>query len=251
MIETFQKFGGSGGILCWFAIAWLYLWCTEKQRDRRIIFLYMPAIVLLLFFNPLFYKIFGGVTEEAIYFRFLWLIPITLVIGYTIVQVGEGLQKKKRNCFIMLAVLVLMVSGKLVYRNPLYSRAENMYHVPQTVVEICDAIEVEGREIMALFPREFLLYVRQYSAVVCMPYGRNEYMGGYNELYRLMNKEELVVEEIVPKIREYGCHYVILGEDKKLIGNLKDCGFELLGEVDGYKIYRDTTAYFGLWDEEI
>lgn len=246
MIETFQKFGGSGWILCWFAVAWLYLWRTEKQRDRRIIFLYMPAIVLLLFFNPLFFKVFGGVTEEAIYFRFLWLIPITLVIGYTIVQIAANLQEKKRRYFIALAVLVLVVSGKLVYRNPLYSRAENMYHVPQTVVEICDAIEVEGREVMALFPREFLLYVRQYSATVCMPYGRNAYTGGYNYLYRIMNEDELVIEEIVPEIREYNCHYVILGEDKKLIGDLEDYGFVLFGEIDGYKIYRDTTVYIGL-----
>lgn len=246
MIETFQKFGGSGWILCWFVIAWLYLWRTEKQRDRRIIFLYMPAIVLLLFFNPLFFKIFGGVTEEAIYFRFLWLVPITLVMGYAIVQISANLQEDKRGYFIALAVLVLVVSGKLVYRNPLYSRAENQYHVPQTVVEICDAIEVEGREVMALFPQEFLLYVRQYSATVCMPYGRNAYMGGYNYLYRIMNKEELVVEEIVPEIREYSCHYVILGEDKKLIGNLEDYGFVLFGEIDGYKIYRDTTVYIGL-----
>ena len=68
--------------------------------------------------------------------------------------------------------MVLMISGKLVYSSPLFSRAENTYHIPQVVVDICDAIEVEGREVMAAFPDEFLLYVRQYSPVICMPYGR-------------------------------------------------------------------------------
>ena len=59
----------------------------------------------------------------------------------------------------MCAVLV-MLSGSFIYSNEFFNRAENLYHVPQSVVDICDAIEVEGREVMAVFPAELLQYVR-------------------------------------------------------------------------------------------
>ncbi len=246
MIETFQKYSGSGLMLCWFVAAWLYLFFQEKEKDRRILFVYAPVIVFLFFFNPLFYKVFGNATDEAIYFRFLWLVPVTLVLGYTIITICKKLQGKKRSVFAVLAISLIMISGKPVYANPLFSRAENPYHVPQAVVHICDAIEVEGREVMAVFPEEMLLYVRQYSAVVCMPYGREVFMNTYEDLYELLREEVIIVEAVVPLLKEYGCHYMILHEDKVLQGDFEAYGYELFDTIDGYRIYRDTNLYIGL-----
>ena len=246
MIETFQKYSGSGLMLCWFVVAWLYLFVKEKKKDRRVMFVYAPAVVLLIFFNPLFYKVFSGVSDEAIYFRFLWLIPVSPVIAYAIISIYNELTGRKRTAFVIVALFLIMVSGKLIYANPLYSRAENPYHVPQSVVNICDAIEVEGREVMAVFPEEMLYYVRQYSAVVCMPYGREVFMETYNELHQLMRQDTIDVEKAVPLIKQYGCHYVIFSETKILQGSFEDYGYVLVNTIDGYKIYQDVSIYIGL-----
>lgn len=246
MIETFQKYGGSGWILCWFLLAWLYLLRKEEDTNKRIMFVYAPAVVLLLFFNPLFYRTFSGLLEDAIYFRFLWLLPISLVNGYTIIKVYQQLKGKKQICFAVVAMVLVLVSGKLVYTSPLFSKAENMYHVPETVVKICDAIEVEGREVMALFPDEFLYYVRQYTPMVCMPYGREIYLGYYSELHQVLLAEEIDVEKLTTLVKQYGCHYVILHEDKVLSGSLEEYEYILVDVIDGYCIYRDTGIYIGL-----
>lgn len=245
MIETFQKYGGSGLILIWFLVAWVYLLLKEEKKQNRVMFVYFPAGILLLFFNPLFFKVFGDITEEAIYFRFIWLLPITIVIAYTIVKIRRGLQGTKKTVFSLIAVLLIMISGKPVYSNPLFERAENQYHVPAEVVEICDSIRVEGREVMAAFPREFLLYVRQYSPYVCMPYGRDS-LGLYNELLDVLEQDVVDVERLAGLAKQNGCHYVIFSKEQTFQGRLEDYSYEWFGESGEYVIYRDTDIYIGL-----
>ena len=134
-----------------------------------------------------------------------------------------------------------------MYTNPLYTPAENHYHVPQFVVDICDAIEIEGREVMAAFPDEFLLYVRQYSPVVCMPYGREAYTGSYNELNLLIMSDEINVEQLSSLSKAAFCHYIILEEGKIFRGNMSDYGYELFDRLHGYEIYKDTTRDFNTY----
>lgn len=246
MVETFLKYNGSGMLLNWFLVAWLYLFVCEKIKPKRILLVYAPALILLVFFNPLFYKISSSLTEEAIYFRILWLLPITVVLGYAMVHIFYSLKGKKRVGFGIVALVIILCSGKLVYTNPLFSRAENSYHVPQEVVEICDAIRVEGREVMAAFPEEFMLYVRQYSPYVCMPYGREVYMGSVSDFFFLMRQEEIEVEELAEFAKKYECHYLILSEEKKLIGDMADYRYEVFDKVGKYVVYRDNTMDFGL-----
>ena len=107
-------------------------------------------------------------------------------------------------------------------------------------MHICDAIRVPGREVMAAFPKELLLYVRQYSAYVCMPYGREVVMGVPDEFYEIMEETDSVeLERLVPLSRAAGCHFVILSEDREIDGAAADYGWTIFAELDGYIIYRD------------
>lgn len=244
MIETFQKYTGSGWILSWFAVAFVFLWFREKEKNNRILFLYAPAVSLLFFFNPLFYNVFSSLTEEAIYFRIMWLMPVTVVIGYAAVKVCEMLKGRQKIAWGLAAALLIVLSGKSVYENPLFERAENEYHVPWEVVEICDAIKIEGREVLAAFPEEFLLYVRQYSSVVCMPYGRESTMGAYSEFRELMLKQDIPVEKLAELAKQNGCHYVILSTNKNLMGEMEEFDYEVFKNVGEYVIYKDVTMNF-------
>ncbi len=241
--EIFQKYMGTGLITIWFLLALIYLFINEKKKPMRILFIYVPVIILLLYFNPLFSKLFYRFLGDEIYFRICWLLPVAPVIAYTLVCMLNNLQGRKRVCFGAVAISVIVVSGKLVYSNPLFSLAENVYHVPQAVVDVCDAIKIEGREVMAVFPDEFLLYVRQYSPVVCMPYGRD---ANYFELHAMMTADEIDVEALAGEAKYYGCHYVVLSETKPLKGDMSDYDYEIFDFIDGYVIYKDTTMNFGL-----
>lgn len=253
----FRDYMGTGLIVIWYLLCLVYLWLKEKRKHLRILFLYLPVTLLLLYFNPLFARVVYRALEGEIYYRILWLLPMTVVIAYTCTciygRLAQGRRRKAKifasanafasaDLFALCAALVLAVSGSFVYSSPLFSRAENLYHVPDTVVDICDAINVPGREVMAVFPLELVQYVRQYSPVTCMPYGRETTVSRWNYYHPLrdeMETEVIHMETLVPLSREYNCHYVIFRPGQKVQGNPEDYNWVRFAEVDGYTIYRD------------
>lgn len=240
VIQIFQKYMGTGLTVIWFLAALIYLFLFEKRKDRRILFVYMPVLLLLLYFNPLFAGLFCRLVGSEIYFRMCWLLPVIVVLAYTAACILEKRKGKGQLLFAVVTVLLIVFSGKSVYENPLYSKAENMYHVPDSVVHLCDAIVVPGREVMAVFPRELLLYVRQYSPYVCMPYGREVIEGDFNEFYELMEEDVLDMETLEPFVNGKECHYIIFSDEKEMLGEPEDYGWELFDRMDGYVIYRNT-----------
>ncbi len=255
-LNLFREYMGTGLLTVWFVLSLAYLWVREKDESVRILFVYMPVVVLLLYFNPLFAELVFRMAEEEIYYRILWLLPVTLVNAYTVLHIfgqawgrqtaGGKKARLKKGFACGGAVLgmgaVLAVSGSYVYSNPNFVKAQNFYHVPDSVVHICDAILVPGREVMAVFPLELVQYVRQYTPLVCMPYGREMMVERWNydsDLCTAMEAEEVDMEELAALVRQEDCHFCILRADKVILGDPKDYGWILVDEIDGYVIYRD------------
>ena len=240
-LELFHNYMGTGLILVWYFAALIYLLLRERERDKRILFVYVPAIMLLLFFNPLFFHVFQEFSEEGIYYRLIWLIPVTVTIAYWIVRICGQLKGKARALFCVVSAILIMISGTLTYSSPIFTRTENLEHVPSEVVEICDMIVVPGREVMAAFPLEMLHFVRQYTPWVCLPFGREVLTGGFSELEYCMRYRQIDVETMAKLAKEEGCHYLIISEEKELLGDMTAYDYELLGKVGKYLVYRDNT----------
>lgn len=58
VIKIFQRYMGTGLVMIWFVVALIYLFLNEKQKPKRIVLVYMPIIMLALYFNPLFASVF-------------------------------------------------------------------------------------------------------------------------------------------------------------------------------------------------
>ncbi len=245
VIALFQNYMGDGLIMIWYFFSLVYLWLEEKRKNIRILFVYVPVILLLLFFNPLIARIVFRLADTEIYYRILWLLPVSVTIACAVTKIYGQLQGRAKLFFAGAAAVILLVSGSFIYQNPLFHRAENWYHMPQSVVDICDSIRVEGREVMAVFPEELLQYVRQYDGTICMPYGREitvDRWNVWNELYGEMEAEEIDAAALTALARQWGCHYIILPDDKKIAGSLAACSYERYDHVDGYTIYRYADA---------
>ena len=244
VLNLFQDYMGTGLIVVWFLASLIYLWIVEKRKNIRILYVYVPIILLILFFNPLFITIVYKIVGDEIYYRIMWLLPMTITIAYAAVRVMGALRGWKQVAFGIVTIVLIAVSGSYIYDNPHFSRAENKYHVPQVVADICDAIEVEGREVRGIFPAEMLQYVRQYSPVVCMPYGREMLVPAWaavNPLYNVMEAEEIDAKALVEGCREQWVFYIILHEDRRVVGDFVDYGFEYFATIEDYVIYKDAT----------
>ena len=244
-VVLFREYMGTGLILAWFLLSLIYLFLRENKKPIRILFVYVPVVILLLFFNPLFVQMLGKYLGDEIYYRILWLLPVTPVLAYTIVHICVNLRGKARLVFTLGAVCGVILSGSYIYGNRFFTKAENLYHVPECVVEICDAIRIPGREVMAVFPLNLVQYVRQYSPVVCMPYGREMLVDTWNEwdaqhdLCDAMEADVIDAAELGYLARESDCLYIILPEDKKILGSLKDENYAEFARIQGYCVYKD------------
>lgn len=244
-VMLFREYMGTGLILIWFLISLVYLFLKEERKQIRVLFVYVPLIILILFFNPLAAALMNRFLGDEITYRVLWLLPVTVVIAYTCVSIYGRLAGRKRIVFCALAVFLTAASGKWIYSNSFFARAENLYHVPDSVVHICDAIEIPGREVTAVFPLDMVQYVRQYSPVVCMPYGREILVESWNEwaiqnpLCDAMEGEDTSASVLCALAREQGCIYIVLPGEKQIVGNMEKEGYELFLETDGYRVYQD------------
>lgn len=238
----FDEYMGTGLIIILYLMSLIYLWVKEKRNDVRILFIYVPVILLLFFFNPLFAGVLYKLAEGEIYYRILWLLPVTVTIAFAVVTLYGRLPDKNRTVFALAAAAGIALSGSYIYRNPYFQKAENFYHVPDSVVHICDAIVVPGREVQAVFPLELVQYIRQYEPTICMPYGREMTVDRWNnwgELPGEMEKEIIDLSRLAPLAKEEGCHYIILSEEKTIVGNPLEYNWEEFCRTDGYVIYRD------------
>ena len=162
VLTLYEAYIGTGMIAGLFLAALIYLFVTEKNKNTRIFLVYVPVLVLLFYFCPLFEKMIYAFMGDDIYYRLLWLVPVVPVIAYASVRIVMAVNGKKQIVAGIALACIIMMSGQLVYKSPHFAKAENIYHVPQAVVDICDAI-TEGEEgiVWAVFPIEQLQFVRQ------------------------------------------------------------------------------------------
>lgn len=249
-VVIFKNYAGTGLLMALFLLALVFLFITEKDKKCRVLFVYLPLTVLLLFFFPLFRKIYVRLMGEGTtYYRMLWLIPMGVIIAYAGVKLA-GIVWEKKNVWYKRLVLVLLCAavvlcGKYVYTSQYLSKAENLYHLPQNVIDICDLIAPEEGEerVWAVFPTELVYFVRQYDTNIQLAYGREfvePIWGYYDEIHEVMNQPESIdIEKLLSLSRERYCMYLVLPNNKEVSESPEEFGLELLGVVDGYPVYRD------------
>ncbi len=247
---VWQNISGSGMLLGLYACAVCFLFFQEKVKFKRLLLVYLPALWIGVLLLPFTYELVAGLIDEELYYRFFWMLPVSLVIAYAAVKLYYMYKGKYKYLAALGMVLVILLSGDFVYNNWRYSKAENVYHIPDTVVEICDFMHAEGREVMAVFPVELLQYVRQYDSTIGMPYGRSVMLTEWtlmHPLYGVMRQEIIDGEALGLMAKQYGCVYIVLQEEQKYTGDLSMHGYEWKENINGYDIYYSDEMFWSIY----
>ena len=261
-LVIFKLYTGLRFLLALTAASWIYLLLAEKDKRVRLLLVYAPVIILILFLFPLSRKFFvaAGLDGET-YYRVIWTIPMGVITIYSACKLwdsgrllelfqsrlgfGRPAQSILRWIGLTVTALLIILCGSLVYKSEYITKAENLYHIPDSVIKICDLITPEDPDsrVNAVMPPELIHFVRQYDAKINMPYGREmlvERWGYYNEVYEVMEKPEIiVVEELLAATRNNYCQYIVLGEGRQTDQDPQKAGLMLLARIDGYRIYED------------
>lgn len=240
--NIFDAYCGSGIYPFLFLAALAYLLATEKEKRVRIVLLEASLVIALLFFCPLFYRLMNAL-DEGTYYRILWLLPMTVVIAYAAVR----LMGRHTRAGLLLAALLLILTGECVYRDPYMFEAQNRYHLPDALIAICNEImpaEDEER-VWAVFPDELIHYVRQYSSEIQMPYGREMLEQGWawnwdtHPIYRVMLEDPIDLDALSPLLAQYHCQYLILNRARAVEGSFEENHLTLIAQIEAYDVYRN------------
>lgn len=247
VLATLRDYRGASLYFSLYLLALIYLFVTEKEKNKRILLLYLAGVIVGIFvFPPTAYAVMHHVMDTEIYYRQLWLIPYGATICYAIVKMLIRIPNRAgKELVAVTAILVMVVTGTNVFRNGNYSRAENAYHIPQEVIEICDFILDDDIEYTptAAFPLLLVEYTRQYTAQITTVYGREAIIDRWNlpnELLALIESERLSAEALTTVGREQGAECIVVNAAKAMDGRMEDYGFCLIGTVEGYDIYMET-----------
>ncbi len=245
IVEIFKAYNGTGYYCLLFIAALIYLWFAEEDRNLRLLIVIVPTVIQILFFIPYFYMAYN-VLDEGTYYRILWLLPMTLVIAYSAcLAIGTH-----TRVGVAAMAVILALSGTFTYIGDTFTVAENPYHLPDELIDLCEMVEPdEGEErIWAAFPPSLVHYVRQYTTEIMLPFGRESMVDSWkkldNPLYNEYMRPVMRSDELAKQAKEYNCHYCILDAEKQVEGDMRSNGFELIGRTDHYLVYRNTAVAF-------
>lgn len=246
-MESFVIFKLYTGLKLLFALtlaAWLYLLIAEKNKNFRILFVYAPILILLLFLFPVSRKIFvASGLDGATYYRVLWTIPMGIITSYSACK----LFYKYRKTGLAVTAVLIILCGSFVYKSSYISKAENLYHIPDTVIAICQQIHPEDADenipVTVVVPEELIYFVRQYDSYIKMPYGREmieSQWDYYNEVHEAMEETDIInMENLICACRKEYCQYIVISPAKETDADPEELGLLHLAEIDGYQLYLD------------
>lgn len=254
--STIKTYMGNVSWMVVFSAAVLFIIVKYKKEDRQKILLFL-AVSFLVVYNDVSRSIIGKVTDVARYYRFFWLVPVTIICAFALIAFfGQKipLSYKIISTVVMFAVLFAFNGTFIDYAAN--TVIENKYLMSDEIFELQDTFqrdkEVE-RPVVAMTSDLEVVY-RTYDASVVYAIGRTPYLTfgteGYEgdsarlfqdeaALARVVNDgEQIDRTEFVAAIQNKELNYLVTYSIYNLNEYLGEIGCELLKDTGSYQIYR-------------
>ncbi len=247
--EFINFIGGKSGFIHWCIFGVAVFCCAFMGKEERKKLFWPSVLVLLFFFNPVFYAVVGTRFLSGIYWRLLWMLPISFVIAYAITQIVYKIRGDVLRVLVIIAASAcIIITGEREFSAETYTEKENDYEIAQAAIEISDIVmsNLGDWKENIIVPNELLCDIRQYSCSVGLLYGRNA--GGFitniepdeQAVYEEMCKEKPDVALVTEIGRARGCRYIVFNTSfHQIPEELNDYGYEKIAVVqEDYAVYR-------------
>lgn len=252
--DSYYTYCGVSANLTLVYLAAFYLFCSlRKKADREKqdkFLLWLGAVTAAVIVCPVSaWFIMKYCIESSVYRRMFWMIPVPLLVGYVGARIITGENTKWRKVFTgVLLAGIIVVTGTSLYTSENFAKASNPYKLLPGVVSVCDTIEADAAEQGIEDPGvivtdDLATQIRQYDAGIRMPYGRDILRGERvtrlaTRIYEALNGEQLNAEALAFNAKKGNYQYLVTWADETLVLSLTGAGYELIGDMDGYFVYR-------------
>ena len=101
----------------------------------------MLGIIALLVFNDFVYDVVEKMGEAETIYRFLWILPVTVLCGFLIIEIWGGLSKRiQKLAYILILAVAILTNYKLSF-NGWVNWPENVYQISDEQIEVAQILK--------------------------------------------------------------------------------------------------------------
>lgn len=238
--SSYEQFVIGGMYFALFLVSMLYIFFREKDKKKRIFFVYFPIIAFLVIINPIFNIASSIAFSVNTYSRIFWILPLGIEIAYAaVLVVNEGKSKLEKILVCCSLFIIIALSGKFYFNtNETFLEFGNLYKLPDESILVAQLIGIDDEENKkALVPADLVPYIRQIDASIELLYGREADTAYWNNPYAT-ELDNGNVEYIVNLLEENNCQYVVYKRATVMREPIQNYGYELINETTNYVIYK-------------
>ncbi|MBQ9065138.1 MAG: hypothetical protein IJ123_06800 [Blautia sp.] len=245
-LQVWQMYWGES-YMGWLVIICFIIAAVFAFRNHRLIpAVSVTAFLAAVFFLPVTENIMTKISEESVYWRYLWVIPGFLIVGLAFTCLIKLLPKTwMRIPAICAAAAVIAFCARGQSVGSFYEKPANIEKVPGVVASVADLILSEEADNYCVATDDFIAsYLRVYAPEIKMLYGRrgdgNQSRDAFHA-YQLLAMPELYMDVIPVVARNAGAtHIIVRAGIEKGDEMMAQAGWSKLADVEDYSIFKDT-----------
>ncbi len=211
------------------------IWIINKwNKDRKVAFIAI-ACGSVLVFNEVAYRFFSAIGEGSTYYRFLWIIPLVLVVAAFLVNYVTVANAGKQYFVLALTLLAIwMFSGQTGAE--WLTLPENIYQIEPDVIQVSDLLMklTDNQATYLIDDRSISNTIRQYNAkVMCTDMELADM-----DMILQGNDTNALGKDIQNAINNNRSRYIAINKEDTIIYKvMENAGIKLAGETDHYRLY--------------
>ncbi len=257
LLKCLQMYTSGTGFFVMYLAAVLIVMIIGSKRDKEL-FLPQAVMLMLTVFNPvtplILDKIFDVSSE---YYRLFWIAPVIILVPYAATMLMTRKDRGWGNLGIAVLVVVIFVAGgNYVYAEG-FAAAENIYKIPDELIEISGIIheDADTEYVKAFFEYDYNMEIRQYDPKMLLSVDREDYIYAVNYSYTdemlkeggkpsdrllalLVRNQKISEEDLRDALEATKTQYVVLTKGHPQASFVRKAGLYEIGDTATHIIYK-------------
>ncbi len=266
LLKCLGMYTSGTGFFAMYLIALIFILIKGNKKDVQM-FIYPAALLLVTVYDPLTPVIIDRIFDvSSEYYRLFWIAPVIVLVPYAAATVisGAGKGSGRATAAVLIAAMFIL-GGNFVYAKG-FDVAENIYKIPDELIEISGIIHADHGEgyAKAFFEYEYNMEIRQYDPEMLLCVDREDYIYAVNYSYTdemladeakpqnrllalLVRNQSVDADDLCEALDMTGTEYVVLTKGHPQASFIKKAGLYEIGDTATHIIYRydltDPSAY--------
>lgn len=233
------------------AFAFCFIKAGKETRKKLILIIILSTVFV---FNDIVKKLFEKVfSNEGTFYRFLWMIPMTILIAYGVVLVYESLKGKVLKVLFVAACVICVYLVGFSWENEWdLLHPQNVYLLSNDAISISQLIhdDTEEERITVVLPLKQQLEIRTYDPSIVPAIKRNAYIDYYKNgstqqyeyqdyLIDFCNYAEVGNKALLRRaILRRKADYLVIFKEIFPREFMEELSLEYIGTTDRVEVYR-------------